>query len=224
MTLFSIITVTKDNPDGLERTRSSLKMQTCNDYEWIVQDGRTNPDTGIYDAMNKGLDRASGDYVMFMNAGDVFASSNILAAITALAGADFIYGDAVENGQLKPARHNIARGMITHHQAMIYRRKAVPDLRYDTSYHIAADYKYTVQFLAQAQNWQYIASPLCIFETGGISQVKTGLGRREQALIRQELGISAPGVEVAQIAAQTLKDWVPSLYWGLRKRRNTNRA
>lgn len=224
MTLFSIVTVTKNNPAGFSRTHNSLSLQDCSDYEWLVQDGAVTPDTGIYDAMNQALDRAIGQYVIFMNAGDVFATSQTLSIVAAHAGSDFIYGDAIEDGRLKPARHDIARGMITHHQAMAYRRDVIGPLRYDTNYHIAADYKFTAQFLRHAQTRQHVALPVCVFAGGGVSQIKTALGRREQAAIRQELGIKAPGVQVAQVAAQTLKTVAPGLYWKLRSRLKTSRT
>ena len=217
MPFFSVITITKNNPDGFAATRDSLKIQSFSDYEWIVVDGMLEPDSGIYDAMNKGLDRAQGQYVLFMNAGDQFASPHTLGRI-AHENADFIYGDALEDGRIKPARHDIATGMITHHQAMIYRRHTIGDLRYDTQYHIAADYKFTAQFLSRAQSRAHINAPLCIFETGGISQVKSALGRREQAIIRKELGLHARGIHATQFMAQALKRLSPPLYWYLRQR------
>jgi len=217
MPRFSIITITKNNPDGFAATRDSLKVQSFTDYEWIVIDGMIEADHGIYDAMNKGLDRANGQYVIFMNAGDMFATAHTLGRI-AHENADFIYGDAAEDGHIKPARHDIATGMITHHQAMVYRRAVIGDLRYDTTYHIAADYKFTAQFLMRAQSRAHINAPLCIFETGGLSQVKTALGRREQAIIRKELKIKAPGTLFMQAASQILKRLLPRLYWLMRAR------
>ena len=82
--LFTIITITKDNAAGLQKTWKSLMSQTCTDYEWIVIDGNSSdgtksllkstdakwvsePDNGIYDAMNKGIDKAKGDWLLFLS-------------------------------------------------------------------------------------------------------------------------------------------------------------
>jgi putative colanic acid biosynthesis glycosyltransferase len=96
--LFSIITVTRNNLEGLRRTHVSLRAQSYADYEWIIIDGASSdgtvnyleglaarswsePDEGIYDAMNKGLARARGDYLLLMNAGDSFAAPDVLQKI-----------------------------------------------------------------------------------------------------------------------------------------------
>lgn len=207
----SVITVTKNNKEGFARTKASIDAQTYRNFEWIVIDGDAEPDNGIYDAMNKGIDRASGDYLIFMNAGDTFADAETLECIAPHLNADFLYGDAIEGKYLKRARHNIAYGMITHHQAMIYKRSA---LRYDTTYQIAADYKFTAQ--AMRGNVKHIPFPICIFEQGGISQQKTALGRHEQQLIRKELGVYAPFIETLQRVASFIKSHSPKLYWRIR--------
>ncbi len=217
--LFSIITVTKHNEAGFTRTRASVQAQDFTDFEWVVVDGAVEPDGGIYDAMNKGLARARGTYVIFMNAGDQFAHAHVLDHVAQFlraqaAGVDVLYGDAIEGGMLKPARHNIRYGMITHHQAIFYRRTR---LKYDTQYPIAADYKFTAQAMAQGRA-RYMPQPVCIFEQGGISQRRAAQGRYEQALIRRELGMAAPGARVAQVLSLTLKRVAPGLYWRIRKR------
>lgn len=223
MPLISVITITKNNPDGFARTKASVQAQVFKDYEWVVIDGEREPDNGIYDAMNKGIDCAIGEYLIFMNAGDVFAAPDVLTHVAkALKTApDFVYGDAIESGYIKRARHSIAHGMVTHHQAMVYRKSA---LRYDTRYSIAADYKFTAQVMMEAANIVYLPVPLCVFETGGISQQRTAQGRREQTAIRHELGIKAPLIGVVQFMAVTLKRFMPRVYWMLRSCFSTSRA
>ena len=119
--------------------------------------------------MNKGMDRAGGLYLIFMNAGDLFAQDTALQTIRRAAEAadplpDFIYGDSREtepgrpDGFYKKARshEHIGRGMPAHHQAMLYRRAAAGNLRYDLQYKIAADYDFTARFLQQTDKTLYI--------------------------------------------------------------------
>lgn len=235
MPLFTIITVVRNNLDGLKRTAQSVQGQSFRDFEWHVVDGASTdgsqnflaaitvsePDGGIYDAMNKGIGRAQGDYLIFMNAGDSFADFFTLERIAATAAKmrpDLLYGDAIEDGRIKPARSHtrIASGLITHHQAIVYKRK--PRL-YDMQYRIAADYKYTAQAIFEAETCVHMPFPVCIFEQGGISQREAAQGRWEQADIRDELGLRAPFAPMLQWLALGLKRAVPSLYWALRRLR-----
>ena len=111
MTL-SIITINYNNRDGLQKTIDSVISQSFNDYEWIVIDGDSNdgsreiieqycdrfaywcsePDSGIYNAINKGLSHATGEYVQFLNSGDWLYSDNILEkAFSIIDGKNDIY-------------------------------------------------------------------------------------------------------------------------------------
>ncbi len=242
--LFSIITITRNNLEGLKATSRSLAAQNCNDYEWIVIDGASDDattdylqssaanwvsetDAGIYDAMNKGLFRAKGEYLLFMNAGDLFASPCVLDEIgksleCRSVKPDFIYGDAMENGNRKTARRHtsIKNGMFTHHQAMLYRRDAIGELLYDTSYIIAADYDFTCRFLMKNNNSLYIPLPVCIFETGGISQREADTGRKEQSVIRWKLelctSLENSMITQRQKLAWLLRSRLPGFFWYLK--------
>ncbi|MBI4031226.1 MAG: glycosyltransferase [Proteobacteria bacterium] len=239
--LFSIVSIARDNGGGLKRTRDSLTRQSHGEYEWIVIDGASTDgtaewlretdaawisetDSGIYDAMNKGIEKAQGEYLIFMNAGDEFAIPDCLEKIAQLPDADFIYGDALEAGHYKKARSHekINYGMFTHHQAMIYRRETIGSLRYDTNYAIAADYKFTLEFLNKARNISYTPFPLCVFEQGGISQKDVARGRKEQFRIRRETRACAPPKNAAIYAGQTvvmaLRQIAPRAYWRIKQK------
>jgi len=241
--MFSIVTVTCNNLNGLKRTATSVRGQTSRDYEWIVVDGGSDdgtveylagtdarwisePDRGIYDAMNKGIDRASGNCLLFLNAGDELAAPDVLERLSRIE-ADFIYGDALENGFCKLARPaaSIAYGMFTHHQAMVYRRALIGNLRYDLKYKIAADYKFTLLFLQKARETACADFPVCLFESGGVSQRHVRVGRREQFEIRKETGLCSLPVNVAvsgaQNAAMIVRRLTPGLYWRLRSSGNS---
>lgn len=213
---FSIVTVTLNHLSGLKHTYESLRVQECRDFEWIVVDGASSdgsleflksitierfnwisePDGGLYDAMNKGLSLSQGFYVLFLNAGDILADPLVLSEVKrrALSQArvpGYIYGDSIEkdangNCELKPAfpHSMIWYGMFTHHQAMFYKRATLEDLqlKYDTRYKIAADFALTSEFLRAKPVVLRINIPVCIFEGGGASSTTKGKlqGMKEQ--------------------------------------------
>ena len=245
--LFSIVTITLNNLEGLQKTHKSLIAQTHHDYEWIVIDGGSDDgsltyletldgvtfiseiDNGLYHAMNKGIQRANGTYLIFMNSGDYFAEPKVLQTIkeqTAKTSPDFIYGDALEclDGKkaYKKARHHskIHQGMITHHQAMFYHHNLLQHLEYNQKYHIAADYDLTLKALKRAQKICYIGHPICVFESGGVSQKNVRLGRVEQFKIRRENGHSFFAnvlTFIAQTVIYQLRRFAPRLYWFLKR-------
>jgi len=233
-----VITVTKDNLNGLKKTYASLTSQSCDDYEWIVVDGASSdrsvefikdktdkwssaPDNGIYDAMNIGTNQHNGEYIIFMNAGDCFYDPKTLRTIKdhATTLPDFIYGDAMEDGNLKKSRPHskIKQGMITHHQSMIYK---APLKNCDLNYEIASDYDLTFSVIKNAKNLIYIPEPLCVFETGGISQQKVRQGRIEQFKIRKKHDVSFfenASVYVLKTMLYQLRRFFPKLYWLLKR-------
>jgi putative colanic acid biosynthesis glycosyltransferase len=240
--VFSIITVTLNNLSGLKRTHQSLLEQTVSDLEWIVIDGGSTdcttgylkttkalwvsePDNGIYDAMNKGIEKATGEYLLFLNAGDELATSDVLEQLSKVArdSPDFMYGDYYlhENKKkfYKKSKQikKLSRGMITSHQAMIYSRKKLEGIRYDLNYQIAADYDLTLKFLMSDKKTIKLTIPICIFESGGLSEKKAFIGRFEQYKIRKNLSI-LPEIEnlavfFAQFVPWNLRKKFPKLYW-----------
>jgi putative colanic acid biosynthesis glycosyltransferase len=252
--LFSIITVSLDDCDGLQRTHRSIAGQTCRDFDWIVVDGgsrdgtleymlshqrdlawwRSAPDRGLYDAMNIGLSAATGEYLLFLNAGDTLPERGTLELLAAQARdckrPDFIYGDALERGAdsrilIKRARsHNLKwYGMFTHHQAMVYRRAVVEGQWFDLTWKIGADYAFTLDTLSKCARVARIQTPLVLFEGGGISQAQTALGRREQARIRRNRlhmsNVSCFLIMIAQYAAISIRWAWPSVFETWRCRR-----
>lgn len=246
---FSIITVCLNNLEGLKKTAASLAMQTATDFEWIIMDGASHDgtydylktlnarwssekDDGIYDAMNKGLERAHGTYLLFLNAGDQLATSGTLEHLHKAVAENpaLIYGDSLEQSDkgeptFKPARRadNLALGLFTHHQAMLYNRITLGDLRYDLYYKIAADYDLTAKLLKKAPQALYVPGALCIFESDGISQQQAKQGRREQFEIRKKLKICNPVQNRLILLGQTMiwnfRQTFPNLYWSMKSRR-----
>lgn len=179
--LISIITITYNAAEVIEPTLASLAAQTFRDFEHIVADGASKdgtpdiirrlstsslvvsePDGGLYDAMNKGLRRARGKYVLFLNAGDSLHSPDTLEryARAAVRDPDIIYADTyivdsrrnfIVHRHLsvpdKLSFQSFARGMLVCHQAFMLRRKLAPE--YDTAYRFSADYDWCVRALRQ---------------------------------------------------------------------------
>ncbi len=249
----SLISVTLNNLKGLQKTQRSLLNQNHKNFEWIVIDGASTDgtqkwlekepevgvnscficekDDGLYDAMNKGLDQAEGNYILFLNAGDQLAEDDSLEKLAKnIDNANnpaFVYGDAYEETMqgdkiYKPARHvkKIASGMITHHQAMMYHRETIKDMRYDLSYRLAADYDFTARLLKENPEVFYCGFPICIFEAGGVSQKNAKAARAEEYKIRQNLELCSSlmnmAVNMRQIFAHALKTKAPHLYYKLR--------
>ncbi|MCB9963695.1 MAG: glycosyltransferase [Rhodospirillales bacterium] len=250
--MFSIVTITRNNLDGLRKTAESLQAQTCTEYEWIVIDGASEdgtlaflqqfrvagefsytsePDRGIYDAMNKGIDRAQHAYTLFMNAGDTFAAPDTLQRlatdISAQTFPDLIYGPAWEErpghepGQKSPLKLKFLWwGLPAHHQAILYKTNIIKQLRYNISYKIAADYDLTCRFTKRTKTVHITFFPICLFEAGGLSQRAVTQGRREQFLIRRTLKLVSPPVNyliyVLQSIVMALRQNAPQIYWLLR--------
>ncbi|MEI6984842.1 MAG: glycosyltransferase family 2 protein [Rhodospirillaceae bacterium] len=245
--LYSVVTVVRDDLAGLTRTHDSLRRQSYRNFEWIVVDGdskdggrdylmafsdqiawwRSEPDDGIYDAMNTGLAACTGTYVLFLNAGDSLPSMDTLAKFSdALMNAgfpEFCYGDAWENGtngkmHYKPARsHRRAwYGMFTHHQSMLYLRSILHDITFDTYFSIGADYAFTLKVLAKSDSIIHVPQPLCIFAGGGLSELQASIGRSDQACIRKEIlhhgVIRQRIVALIQLAAFVTRKLSPSLF------------
>jgi glycosyltransferase involved in cell wall biosynthesis len=187
----------------LPPTLKSVAEQSFGDYEYLVIDGastddtlqlvneaaipgtvvNSEPDKGLYDAMNKAIDRARGDYLIFLNAGDAFAGAETLAAIAAKAQdrPDVIYGQT----QLVDANRNVVgmrhltapehldwksfkNGMLVCHQAFIARRELCP--HYDMNYRFSADYDWCIRVLKKSSNCAYVGDePIISFLTDGLT-------------------------------------------------------
>lgn len=249
--MFSIITVTRNHLDGLKETQKSILAQTCRDFEWIIIDGASDdgtpeylqtlpldepfftssePDEGLYEAMNKGIKKSSGQYVLFLNSGDTLVNNQTLDNITKICARnpDFIYGDALENHKNKihykhaNSAKKIIWGMFTHHQSMLYKRSIISEnnLRYRQIYTIAGDYDFTLRFLKLAKKSIHIPIPICNFEFGGLSQQNAFEGRRQQYIIRETLRVIPLPLNVLVFVLQTLlwnlRVHTPPLYHALK--------
>ena len=195
---FSIITITYNAEKVLQRTLDSVRSQTYRDMEHLIIDGastdetvamadayrqrasydvvvRSEPDKGIYDAMNKGLRLATGEYVVFMNAGDTFHDERtlerVLGGITELRNSEtpelrpaVIYGDTDivdSEGRFLRKRHlsvpdrltwrSFRNGMLVCHQAFYARQDIARDIPYDLQYRHSADVDWCIRVMKEAE-------------------------------------------------------------------------
>lgn len=176
--LISVITVTYNAATTLPPTLQSVAGQSFTDYEHLIVDGASKdatldlaaktsnprlrivsePDQGLYDAMNKALGLARGQYIVFLNAGDTFHSPDSLARYAQAASpeVDIIYADTVlvdDHRRVTGPRHlsvparltkkSFSHGMLICHQAFMVRRSLAP--AYDRTYRFSADYDWTLR-------------------------------------------------------------------------------
>jgi glycosyltransferase involved in cell wall biosynthesis len=212
----SVITVVYNSLSLIEKTIRSVVSQTYPNIEYIVIDGGSadgtteiirlyekqisywisEPDRGIYDAMNKGLAAATGDFVWFMNAGDLIYSDDITARIFSGERSEvavIYYGDTMivdpdyrEIGlrRLRPPEQltwkSFRKGMLVCHQAILVSR-AIAD-PFDPAYRHSADFDWVVRALKKAQGSPIINTHmvLCAFLDGGHSKQNIGISLKER--------------------------------------------
>ena len=191
-TTFSIITVTYNAEKKLETTAESVFSQSYKNIEYIIVDGASSdgtidiaqnyrlknshlknielisePDNGLYDAMNKGLKAATGDYVWFLNAGDIFKNENVVAEVAHIAEKnmipDIIYGETDlidDKGSVFAKRRlkapenltwkSFRMGMLVCHQAFIVKRHIAPE--FDLQYRFSADFDWCIRCMRKAKS------------------------------------------------------------------------
>ena len=222
--IISIITICYNAVNVIERTINSVISQTYQDVEYIVIDGKSNdgtvdlirnhldridkfisePDSGIYNAMNKGIKQMTGDYCLFMNAGDCFKNKNVLQeAVSYLTGEAVISGIEIDirNGKVEDVSfppHKLDFAFFCNncikHQATFIRTDIIKANLYDESMKIAADWKFWFQQLYINQHsYKWIDVDICLFSRDGISTTdNSGVANseREQTIL-SELGEEA---------------------------------
>lgn len=212
---FSIITINYNNAEGLCKTMDSVFIQNCTDYEFIVIDGGSTdksvnfiqngggnisfwcsePDNGVYNAMNKGVSHAKGDYLIFMNSGDTFHGRDALSKVAALQQTSDIVACQIlrmDNGQLlRPYVDDVLVQLMQstlNHQATFIRRSVFDKCQYDERFKIVSDWKFWVEaILFQGCSYQMLDLVVAEQDMSGISNTNKDLDKRERAQVMQEL-------------------------------------
>lgn len=190
---FSIITVTFNAESSLPKTIDSIRKQTYKDIELIVIDGKSTDntvsviesnkdiitnylsekDSGIYDAMNKGINRASGDFCLFLNAGDLLCSDDVLKNVKQhiLKNPDYDlyigYADYVKGSHITTKKPNLSKLPYTFcHQAMFYRTSVIIDNQYNTFYCLSGDSELLYRMIDRGYKYCLIDVKVVLEEDG----------------------------------------------------------
>ena len=199
---YSIITVNYNNKDGLRKTIESVIHQSFRDFEYIIIDGGSTdgsadvlkeydaqidywvsePDKGIYNAMNKGIAQAKGEYLNFMNSGDCFYAPDILEKVASynyetdfIVGRDYHFNEEIQKGHVSilPSRTTMIHFFVAtlDHQSSFIRRELFDNSPYDEGYRLVSDWIFfTEKIVRDGKQVQFIPDIICRREEGGLSE------------------------------------------------------
>ena len=234
MIRFTVVTITYNAEAVLKRTLQSVLRQTYGGVEHLIIDGaskdstlqmaedykrlsdqselghkviiKSEPDKGIYDAMNKGLTQASGDYIVFMNAGDCFPQDDTLEQVVhrcrlmespsdelpaVLYGlTDIVDGEGkfLYHRRLQPPAHlswrSFRQGMLVCHQAFYARTDIAKNLQYDTRYRFSADVDWCIRVMREAERMNLPLVPVGIVIANYLEEGQTTQNHRASLIER----------------------------------------
>ncbi len=222
----SIITINRNNALGLEKTLKSVAAQTFKEFEYIVIDGASTdgsieiikkyesqfahlkwvsePDAGIYNAMNKGIDMASGDYIQILNSGDCFAANDtakrMLAALEKAGNPSILYGNMIKCfsdgeklidksfAEQEITLQGMYTGSLNHDPAFIRRDLFSKYGYYDETLKIVSDWKWYLQaIILGGEKPQYVDLNVTLFDMTGISETNKELDKAERKQVLEQL-------------------------------------
>ncbi len=222
---YSIITVCINSKAVIRSTIESVLAQTYKDYEYIIIDGASTdgtfeiiseykrcndcisaisePDDGIYDAMNKGVTRSKGDYLFFLNAGDVFFNENVLSEVNSQIVSkrgDIYYGDIIKNHKvdIQSARWSVFKLVYLErmicHQSLFAHRSQFDNNLFDTTFSICADREWLIYCLIRGAILIHFSDiVISYYDSEGISSNYTRFQKESLLIGRRFGGLKALG-------------------------------
>ncbi len=216
----SVVTVCYNAAETIERTICSVISQTFKSIDYIIIDGGSTdgtndvihnyhsnlsyyvsePDRGIYDAMNKGIDASKGEYVIFLNAGDVFSHSKVIEELydriqSEGSMSDLIYGDVIYQysfGERYVSSKDLGRikyDMVFSHQSVFVRSEILKKRHFDLRYRLAADYDFLLWAYLNKRSFRYIDIPVSVVDaSGGATYGHFVKSRKESYIIQCSYG------------------------------------
>lgn len=215
MLKLSIITINYNNPKGLRLTIESVIDQTFSNYEWIVIDGgsekrdldiieqysylfkywHSEPDNGIYHAMNKGISRARGEFCFFLNSGDYFVNDDVLQKVFAEEfHTDIVFGNLMvlfnkkiigcSKGKERISFLDIYNGLIKHQASFVRRTLFEKVDLYNEELKIVADWEFFIKTIGLGgASYKYLDIDIACFDNNGISNNSSKLVSEERKLV-----------------------------------------
>lgn len=214
---YSIITINYNNKEGLEKTIMSVLSQTTNDYQYIIIDGGSTdgsidvikryadhidywvsePDNGIYNAMNKGLNVTNGEYCLFLNSGDCLYDNNVLQRFNSYnSDKDIIIGRVfslqTNSALFLPPNRDLSLyhlfSSTVPHQGTFIKTSLQKKYPYDESLKIVADWKFfLVAIIMHNCSIEYTEFPVSKYDTGGISSTNSRATQEEKNRVLEQL-------------------------------------
>lgn len=179
---------------SVDGTRQFLADSNQEHLNWISE-----PDQGIYDAMNKGISLANNDWILFLNVGDSIVNIEVLDKIQSYLedNFDLVYGDYIVKHLgfyvHKKARNSyeLWKGMLSSHQSFFYRTELLKKNKFDLKYQIAADYDQLLRLKNQRCQFKYMPFSIALIESGGVSDRKLlGSLTEQRKILKTHQGLS----------------------------------
>jgi len=213
----SIITINYNNRDGLLKTIESVMCQTFRDFEWIVIDGGSNdgskelieeysehfsywvsePDKGIYNAMNKGIMKAKGEYLLFLNSGDsLYKPQSLAKCFSNVINGDILYGDLIlTDGHSMTSLHypdtlslKFFYEKTLCHNSTFIKRVLLQNEYYNEDLKIVSDWEFFLKQALHNKSFNHINETIVIYDTNGISSSEgDALEKERSAVLSQRL-------------------------------------
>ncbi len=208
MITISIITINYNNAIGLKKTIESVISQTYKEFEYIVIDGGSSDnsvayieeykkhisyycsekDEGIYDAMNKGIGKAKGEYLLFLNSGDFLFNNEILFNVFCNKyDSDILYGDLIfdfytykktEKRPVKLTNQFLYNDTLFHPASFIKKQLFQACSNYNCNYKIASDYDFFLNaILNNKASTKYLNFVISVYDTSGISSNESNFSK-----------------------------------------------
>lgn len=205
MVRFSIVVVALNAEKYIRKTIESVLCQTYQNFEVIVKDGLSKDntlneiphddhirvyqekDSSLYDAMNQATRYSTGEYVLYLNCGDVFASTDVLEEVAKFLSehtdCDLLYGDYSRDVFVSKQASSITNFYLYRtplcHQTIFFKTDLIRSkFPYDTSFRILADYNVELGMLKAGCSFMHIDKTICHYLGGGISETKEGIAKK----------------------------------------------